>query len=142
MMNLKILKTTLRGKIVWYTIQNEMIELDKVYINELIKKKVYICNGSSCMTAGTQSKVHDQISKHFAAEEIGEMCCLGRCHENSSFNFDGRNYSGNAIEKIEDIKAGKDKPLDHYHVESIGSGLLTEAFTDIDTFYQILKRTW
>jgi NADH-quinone oxidoreductase subunit F len=102
-------------------------------------KKVYICNGSSCMTAGTQSKVHDQLSKHFAAEEIGEMCCLGRCHENSSFNFDGRNYSGSAIEKIEDIKAGKDKPLDHYHVESIGSGMLTEVFSDIDTFYQILK---
>ena len=102
-------------------------------------KKVYICNGSSCMTAGTQSKVHDQLSKHFAAEEIGEMCCLGRCHENSSFNFDGRNYSGSAIEKIEDIKAGKDKPLDHYHVESVGSGMLTEIFSDIDTFYQILK---
>ncbi len=102
-------------------------------------KKVYICNGSSCMTAGTQHKVHDQLSKHFSAEEIGEMCCLGRCHENSSFNFDGKNYSGNAIEKIEDIKAGKDKPLDHYHVESIGSGMLTEAFSDIDTFYQILK---
>ncbi|MDZ4756888.1 MAG: NADH-ubiquinone oxidoreductase-F iron-sulfur binding region domain-containing protein [Bacteroidota bacterium] len=101
-------------------------------------KKIYICNGSSCMTAGTQDKVHEKIEKHFAANEIGEMCCLGRCHENSSFYYDGKNYSGDAIEQIEQITKGEAKPTDEYHVESLGTPVLTEEFPGIDEFYKIL----
>ena len=55
-------------------------------------KKVYICNGSSCMTAGTQDALKEKLSLHFNANEIGDMCCLGRCHENSSFHCNGKNY--------------------------------------------------
>ena len=101
-------------------------------------KKIYICNGSSCMTAGTQDKVHQKIGEHFAANEIGEMCCLGRCHENSSFYYDGKNYSGDAIEQIEKITKGEAKPTDTYHVESLGTPVLTEEFPGIDEFYKIL----
>ena len=54
-------------------------------------KKVYVCNGSACMTAGTQKKLQDELGKYFTAEETGEMCCLGRCHENNAFHFDGKN---------------------------------------------------
>ncbi|MBK8349384.1 MAG: hypothetical protein IPL08_17905 [Saprospiraceae bacterium] len=60
-------------------------------------KKVYVCNGSSCLTAGTQYHVRNEISKRFPSDEIGEMCCLGRCHENSSFHLNGQNYSGQKI---------------------------------------------
>lgn len=74
-------------------------------------KKIYVCNGSSCMTAGTQGKVHQKIGEHFAANDIGEMCCLGRCHENSSFYYDGKNYSGDAIEHIEKLAKEKPNPL-------------------------------
>src|SRR5688500_2294147 len=42
-------------------------------------KKVYVCNGSACLTAGTQDKLKDRLQDHFAVNEIGEMCCLGRC---------------------------------------------------------------
>ena len=31
------------------------------------------------------------------------MCCLGRCYENSAFNYDGLNYSGDAINDIKSI---------------------------------------
>ncbi len=101
-------------------------------------KKVYVCNGSSCLTAGTQDTVSAKLSKHFKAEEIGQMCCLGRCHENSSFHYEGKNYSGNAIDSITDITSGKNKPTDHYHVASFGTPVLTEEFPGIDVFYQIL----
>ncbi len=101
-------------------------------------KMIYVCNGSSCMTAGTQDKVHQKIGEHFAANEIGEMCCLGRCHENSSFYYDGKNYSGDAIEQIEKISKGEAKPTDNYHVESLGTPVLTEEFPGIDEFYKIL----
>src|SRR4026209_439040 len=63
-------------------------------------KKVYICNGSSCLTAGTQDVLKEKLLKRYKADEIGEMCCLGRCHENSSFHIAGKNYSGNAIDEI------------------------------------------
>ncbi|MBK7940257.1 MAG: NAD(P)H-dependent oxidoreductase subunit E [Lewinellaceae bacterium] len=54
-------------------------------------KKVYVCNGSACLTAGTQKNLSDKLADHFPASEIGTMCCLGRCHENSAFYFDGKN---------------------------------------------------
>jgi NADH-quinone oxidoreductase subunit F len=44
-------------------------------------KKVYVCNGSSCLTAGTQGKLREGLEKSFDASEIGEMCCLGSCNE-------------------------------------------------------------
>ena len=47
-------------------------------------KKAHICNGSSCMLAGTQDNVKAELKKHYSEEEIGHVCCLGRCHENSS----------------------------------------------------------
>jgi NADH-quinone oxidoreductase subunit F len=70
-------------------------------------KKVYVCNGSACLTAGTQGKLEARLANHFAASEVGEMCCLGRCHENSAFYYDRKNYSGSAIEQIADIKSNK-----------------------------------
>ncbi len=101
-------------------------------------KKVYVCNGSSCLTAGTQDKVKDKLHKEFKAEEIGEMCCLGRCHENSSFNYNGHNYSGNDINDIAAIKQGKPQPIDKYNVASVGTAVLTCDFPGIDTFYKTL----
>src|SRR4029079_12001777 len=41
-------------------------------------KKVYICNGSSCLTAGTQDALKEKLGSEIKTEEIGEMCCLGR----------------------------------------------------------------
>ncbi len=46
-------------------------------------KKVYICNGSACLTAGTQPKLREELLKKYRPEEIGEMCCLGKCYEAS-----------------------------------------------------------
>ena len=54
-------------------------------------KKVYVCNGSACMTAGTQANVKSKLRAKFSENEIGEMCCLGRCHENSAFHINGYN---------------------------------------------------
>ncbi len=103
-------------------------------------KKVYVCNGSACMTAGTQGKLKDKLKSEFTEEEIGEMCCLGRCHENSAFNYGGRNYSGSDAEKIKDIKAGKPVPMDKYNVGQVGTPVLTGSFHGIDDYYQTLKK--
>ena len=68
--------------------------------------KAYVCNGSTCLVAGRQDKVRHELSRHFKAEEIGHMCCLGRCHENSAFNLGGRNYSGESIDHLDALVSG------------------------------------
>ncbi len=35
-----------------------------------------------------------ELKKQFTDDQIGHMCCLGRCHENSAFHYKGHNYSG------------------------------------------------
>ncbi len=101
-------------------------------------KKVYVCNGSACMTAGTQAGLKDKLSKHYSADEIGEMCCLGRCHENSAFNVNGLNYSGDAINNIETLKKGERGAIDKYNVAAHGTAMLTNEFPGIDEYYKIL----
>jgi NADH-quinone oxidoreductase subunit F len=103
-------------------------------------KKVYVCNGSSCLTAGTQAKVKEQLLTQFKEEEIGEMCCLGRCHENSAFNCNGHNYSGNDVNDIASIKEGAPSHAGQYHVAAHGTPVLTTDFRGIDEFYKTLGK--
>ncbi len=101
-------------------------------------KKVYICNGSSCMTAGTQDALKNKLLQNYKPAEIGEMCCLGRCHENSSFQISGKNYSGHAADEIESIKKNNSVISDTYHIASYGTPVLTSAFPGITAYYSIL----
>ena len=104
-------------------------------------KKVYVCNGSACLTAGTQGALTARLGEHFAPEEIGAMCCLGRCHENKAFHYAGRNYSGDAIDQIAAIKAGQATPLDSYHSGCHGTPVLTAPFPGLDTYYRLLAES-
>ncbi|MCC7025707.1 MAG: NAD(P)H-dependent oxidoreductase subunit E [Saprospiraceae bacterium] len=89
-------------------------------------KKVYTCNGSACLVAGTQDQVKKNLSQYFNDSEIGEMCCLGRCHENSAFHFDGVNYSGDQSNQFDSIFNGTQKNgVDHYQVKALGQQVLT-----------------
>lgn len=102
-------------------------------------KKVYVCNGSACMTAGTQSKVKEQLSTQFKSEEIGEMCCLGRCHENSAFFYNGNNYSGKDIENLSSVKEKKANSAENYFVGCHGKSILTAPVEPVETYFKILK---
>ena len=83
------------------------------------KKKIFICNGTACMVSGTQQNLKNRISNYIKESDIGEMCCLGRCHENAAFHYNGRNYSGNDAGKIEDILSDQGALLkDEYRVKS------------------------
>lgn len=104
-------------------------------------KKVYVCNGSACMTAGTQDALHKNISKHFSANEIGEMCCLGRCHENSAFHIDGKNYSGKDIASIDKIIEDKITTTEKYKVGSTGAAILTSEYGAVKEYYKLFAET-
>jgi NADH-quinone oxidoreductase subunit F len=100
-------------------------------------KKVYVCNGTACECAGTQNKVSESLEKHFSKDEIGHMTCLGRCHENSAFHYNGKNYSGNAIENISSVLENKtNSNLDKYIVKADKHKILTKDFTNINDYYQ------
>ncbi len=102
-------------------------------------KKVFVCNGSACLTAGTQDALKEKLSAQFDANEIGEMCCLGRCHENSAFNYEGKNYSGKAVDQVRELKIKNSKLPDSYQVASYGTAVLTEAFPGIKEYYKTLS---
>ena len=110
-------------------------------------KKVYVCNGTACLCAGTQDNVKEKLTGKFKAEEIGDMCCLGRCHENSAFYYEGKNYSGDDIEKFapthEETKSVSSSEVenlnatDNYHIECTGTQVLTGETVAVDKYYQI-----
>ena len=80
-------------------------------------KKVYVCNGTACLCAGTQDNVNKTLESHFKKEEIGHMTCLGRCHENSAFYYNEKNYSGgsiNSVQQIFDNKEDNELNIDTY----------------------------
>lgn len=104
-------------------------------------RKVYVCNGTACLCAGTQDKVIESLKKEFKAEEIGHMTCLGRCHENSAFHLNGKNYSGESISSFKEIlTAHSNHTIDQYTVKASGKAILTKPFTNIDEYYKPLKR--
>ncbi|UTW62632.1 NAD(P)H-dependent oxidoreductase subunit E [bacterium SCSIO 12741] len=99
-------------------------------------KKVYVCNGSACMCAGTQEKLTEDLKQHFHAQEIGHMCCLGRCHENGAFSYEGNNYSAKSEQEIAEIIEGKKPALDNYYVgTNCENPILTADFPGVESFY-------
>ena len=100
-------------------------------------KKVYVCNGTACLCAGTQNEVIETLQSKFDDSEIGHMTCLGRCHENNAFHYNGKNYSGNAINEIGAIMSSdSDKNLDTYIVKDNGQAILTKPFTSVSEYYK------
>jgi NADH-quinone oxidoreductase subunit F len=104
-------------------------------------KKAHICNGSTCLLANTQNEVRNQLENHLSSEEIGHMCCLGRCHENSAFNYNGTNYSGQDINHIEAIVKKEYQPrVDNYNVVSdVEHPVLTGEPLNADKFVQLFR---
>ena len=108
---------------------------------ENANKKVFICNGSACLCAGTQETLQHQLESHFKAEEVGHICCLGRCHQGAAFQYQGHNYSGQSPAAMETLFAtGSGDAEDRYEVVSqLQPAQLTAAFPGIDTYYAPFK---
>ncbi|MFM2177512.1 MAG: hypothetical protein RL015_1610 [Verrucomicrobiota bacterium] len=105
-------------------------------------KKIFLCNGSACLCAGTQEKLHHDLEQNFPAEEIGHICCLGRCHEGAAFQYQGKNYSGLSPEAVNQlISSGQGDSEDRYAVVShLQPAQLTAPFSSIDAYYAPFKK--
>jgi len=103
-----------------------------------VGKKAFVCNGSACMLAGTQENVRKNLLMKFKDEEIGEMTCLGRCHENAAFHVNGKNFSGSALDSIDKIldENSEISNQDEYFIGSnMDNPILTANFPGVDHFY-------
>ena len=108
---------------------------------EHLSKKIFVCNGTACMVAATQEGLKKALNSYFKDHEIGEMCCLGRCHENAAFHYEGNNYSGKFEEELKDIiNKKKDPRVDQYKVRSAlkDSPLIQDV--DFHFYTDILQR--
>lgn len=102
-------------------------------------KRAYVCNGSSCLCAGTQSRLLDSLKQHLDDSQIGHVTCLGRCHENSAFQFDGHNYSGTDGDNLSSLLDKPKTSQEQYSVRSLlERPVLTQAIGDVATYYDLL----
>ena len=99
-------------------------------------KKAFVCNGSACMCAGTQDKLKEKLQEKLGKEKVGEMFCLGYCYENHAFHYDGENYAGKDINKIEQIIKGEEIVQEKFFSKSFAktSFLMDDKLSDIEKF--------
>jgi NADH-quinone oxidoreductase subunit F len=100
------------------------------------EKKAFVCNGSACMCAGTQEKLKETLKSKLGDDKVGEMFCLGHCYENKAFHYDGENYAGNDIKKIDQIIKGEKIDQDKYFSKSFASTsfLMDDKLSTIEKF--------
>ncbi len=108
-------------------------------------KPALVCDGSACRCAGTQDAVHARLTAALGADQVGQVCCLGRCHENHAFSLRGHNFSGHALEQLAALLADPAGAAaanrDTYAVGSLATPpLLTAPFTDLEDWYAPLHQ--
>ncbi len=106
------------------------------------EKKAFVCNGSACMCAGTQEPLKQKLKEKLGNDKVGEMFCLGYCYENHAFHYDGQNYAGNDINKIDEIISGNDLDQEKFYSESFAktSFLMDDKLSDLNKFKDQLKK--
>ena len=100
------------------------------------EKKAFVCNGSACMCAGTQEPLKKKLKEKLGDDKVGEMFCLGYCYENNAFHYDGKNFAGKDINKIDEIIKGQDIEQDKFYSKSFSSTsfLMDDKISDLDQF--------
>ena len=104
-------------------------------------KKAYVCTGSACMCRGTQDNVNQKLKSKLGEDSVGEMICLGRCYENSAFYYNGENYSGDDINKLDDILSGNHKSTPYTMKSFSDTSFLVEdeVFSTYKDFKDLLE---
>ena len=106
------------------------------------EKKAFVCNGSTCMCAGTQETLKKKLKEKLGEDKVGEMFCLGHCYENHAFHYDGENYAGKDINQIDKIIKGENIKQDKYISKSFAttSFLMDDKLSNIDQVKNNLKK--
>ena len=105
-------------------------------------KKAFVCNGSACMCAGTQGNLKKKLQDKLGKDKVGEMFCLGYCYENHAFHYNGENYAGNDINKIDQIVKGQTIVQEKFTSKSFASTsfLMDDKLSNVEKFRDNLSR--
>jgi NADH-quinone oxidoreductase subunit F len=103
-------------------------------------KKIHVCSGTACMTAKTQKNLYKNIKKHFSDKEIGHAACVGRCHNNHAFMFDGKTFSASNDEELISIISEKKYQENKYTIGCNTTPILTSKIDDIASFYSLAEK--
>ncbi len=102
-------------------------------------KKVFVCHGSACVTSGKLAKVKKELSKQFEPDEIGHVSCLGHCHTNAAFLYDGQTYSWDEALDWPSLTKPK-KSNKSYEVTTLSPrAILTQPVENLRDCYQLLE---
>ena len=106
------------------------------------EKKAFVCNGSACMGAGIQGPLKKKLQEKLGEDKVGEMFCLGHCYENHAFHYDGENYAGKDINKIDEIIKGKEIKQEKFFSKSYAktSFLMDDKLSNLDQFKQLFEK--
>ena len=106
------------------------------------EKKAFVCNGIACMCAGTQEKLKETLKNKLGDDKVGEMFCLGHCYENNAFHYNGENYAGKDIEKIDQILKGEKINQDKFFSKSFAttSFLMDDKLSSINQVKDLLTK--
>lgn len=102
-------------------------------------KKIHVCSGTACMVANTQNKLHKQLENHFDKDEIGHAACVGRCHTNNAFMFNGNTYSAQDEKELNSIIENKKYKEYTYNIACNTTPILTSKIEDITAFYKLAE---
>ncbi len=102
-------------------------------------KEIHICNGAACMVSGTQIPLRKELEDVFRPDKIGELACLGRCHENGAFLYRNRTFSGlpaGAAKRV--LQEDFSDPGGHFAIGHYGSPLLTAPALRLSDYREML----
>ena len=105
-------------------------------------KKAFVCNGSACMCAGTQENLKEKLQEKLGKDKVGVMFCLGHCYENHAFHYNGENYAGEDIKKIDQIVNGEEIKQEKFFSKSFASTsfLMDDKLSTIKQFKDQLSK--
>jgi NADH-quinone oxidoreductase subunit F len=106
------------------------------------KRKVLICDGSACLTSGSQDELRNTLEKYFEASEIGTITCLGLCHSNHAFMYDGKAWSAGTITEVEEIIKNRRQTKHGLKLSSnVDSPLFLNKKPSVKEYYSVISKS-
>jgi NADH:ubiquinone oxidoreductase subunit F (NADH-binding) len=105
-----------------------------------LERKVFICNGTACLTSGKHDKLRGSLKAIFQDHEIGNVSCLGHCHSGTALMIGDAIHHADVTEKGElVIKPGPGSEPDFHTGTNAERPILLAEITDLEAYYGLLK---
>lgn len=108
--------------------------------NDNSGKRVFMCNGTACLTSGRQEKLKNALTGKFGENEIGTVSCLGHCHSANAFLVDNTTCSFENPDNPEKIVTYDFKSGEAFNVgTNAEKPVLIPEIADLRQYYGILN---